>query len=68
MHLEGRVGDVLVVELDRRQVLAGLGTRVRHAARAVLAVLEVDLGLGRALDGDRQAPGARLARVDIELA
>jgi len=64
---EGRLGYVLVVELDGHLVLARLRAHVRDAARAVPAVVEVDLGLGGALDGDGEGARARFPRVDVEL-
>lgn len=42
---EGRVGDVLVVELDRSQILARLRDAVGNATGAVFAILKVDLRL-----------------------
>ena len=63
---ERRVRDVLVVELDRHLIFTWLGTDVRHAARAVLAIEEVDLRLRRALDGNGETASACLSRVNIE--
>ena len=55
------------IECTSRRVYTGLGDAVGDEAAAVASVLEVDLGLRGALDGDREPTGARLARVDDEL-
>ena len=62
-----RLGYVFVVEFDRDLVLARLRANVGDAARAVLVVLKVDLGLGRALDGNGQCAGACFARVYVKV-
>ena len=61
-----RVRDVLIVELDRHLIFTRLRADVRHAARAVLAIEEVDLCLRRSLDGNGETASACLARVNIE--
>ena len=47
--------NVFVSELDVDDVVSGLGGFVGDAARAVLIVVALDVGLGRALDGQTQS-------------
>lgn len=57
---------MLVAELDGDLVLAGRRWQVRDRDGAVLVVVAGDLGLARALDGQRETARARALRRDRE--
>lgn len=59
---------MLVVELDRHLIFAGLSAGVSDATRAVLAVLEVNFCLRWSFHSNGQTSGSCLTRVDVELA
>ena len=55
------------VEADSDAVFAGFFDDVRHVARAVLAVFEIDLGFRRAFHGDGEAAVPGFARPDVKV-
>ena len=58
---------MLIPKLDGNVVVSLLGRRVLHGGRAVLVVVARHDGLARALDGQSEAAGAGVLRLDREL-
>merc|ERR1711962_742024 len=58
---------MFLVESDANTVLPGLLDNVRHITRSILPILEVNLSLGRSLNGDGEGPRTSLSGPHVEL-